>query len=318
VQQQLNARSVLSVSYVGSQDRNANDYREINLPPLASLPTLERNGAAGLNGLYNYLGFGAIRLSEDEGQAHYNSLQVDLHANVRTDLQLQFGYTFAKAVDSTTSNGSGGDLNNVTNPYVGWKYDEGPSQFDRRQVAFVNFVYQIPLLKNSSNRLLKGTIGGWALSGIVTMESGAPINLGVSGTNASSVVPNSGDRPDVNGSISYPKTAAAWFNPAAFTAPPCTLGGSGADCYGNLGFDGVRGPGRDDWNLALLKNFVINAERGTRIEFRAESFNTWNHTQFKGDANNGGISLNQGSSNFGAVTAAFDPREFQLGLKLYF
>ena len=315
VQESLGARSVLGISYVGSQGRNENDYREVNLPGIANLPALESSGGAGINQEYNYLGYGAIRLSEDEGQAHYNSLQVDLHANVRTDLQLQFGYTVSKAVDATTSNGSGGDLNNVTNPYVGWKYDQGPSQFDRRNVAFVNFVYQIPLLKNSPNRLLKGVAGGWALSGIVTLESGAPINLGVSGTNASSVIPNSGDRPNVNGSISYPKTAAEWFNPAAFSAPVCA---TGPDCYGNLGFDGVRGPGRDDWNLALLKNFVLSAERGSRIEFRAESFNTWNHTQFKGDANNGGIGLNAGSSSFGVVSAAFDPREFQLGLKVIF
>jgi hypothetical protein len=323
VQQSLGARSVLGISYVGSQGRNENDYREINLPPMADIPALiAPNGSGALNQEYGFKGFGAIRLSEDEGQAHYNSLQVDLHANVRSDLQLQFGYTVSKAVDATTSNGSGGDLNNVTNPYVGWKYDQGPSQFDRRNVAFVNFVYQIPLLKNSPNRLLKGVAGGWALSGIVTLESGAPINLGVNGTlanptgnNAASVIPNSSNRPNVNGSISYPKTAAEWFNKSAFSAPACV---TGPDCYGNLGFDGVRGPGRDDWNLALLKNFVLSAERGSRIEFRAESFNTWNHTQFKGDANNGGIGLNVNSSSFGVVSAAFDPREFQLGLKVIF
>jgi hypothetical protein len=315
VQQALGAKSVLAVSYVGSQGRNENDYREVNLPAISALPGLLASGGAGINQLYNYRGFSGIRLAEDEGNAHYNSLQLDLHANVRNDLQLQFGYTFSKAVDSTTSNGSGGDLDNVTNPYVGSKYDEGPSLFDRRSVAFVNFVYDIPILKNSSNHFLKATVGGWAVSGIVTMESGAPLNLGVSGSNASSVIPNSGNRPDVNGSISYPKTVNSWFNPAAFSAPVCA---TGPDCYGNLGFDALRGPGRDDWNLSLFKNFILNAERGSRIEFRAESFNTWNHTQFKGDSNNGGISLNQGSGNFGAVTAAFDPREFQFGLKLIF
>src|SRR3984957_3693832 len=315
VQQAFGARSVLAVSYVGSQGRNENDYREVNLPPIAALPGLVKSGGAGINQDYNYLGFGGIRLAEDEGDAHYNSLQVDLHSNLRSDLQLQVGYTYSKAVDSTTSNGSGGDLNNVTNPYAGVKYDEGPSLFDRANVAFVNFVYQIPFLKNSENRLLKATVGGWALSGIVTLESGAPINLNVSGSNASSVIPNSSNRPDVTGHISYPKTVNEWFDPSAFSAPACA---TGPDCYGNLGFDGIRGPGRDDWNLALIKNFVINAERGSRIEFKAESFNTWNHTQFKGDANNGGISLSQGASNFGAVTAAFDPREFQFGLKLIF
>jgi hypothetical protein len=63
---------------------------------------------------------------------------------------------------------------------------------------------------------------------------------------------------------------------------------------------------------------VISEARGSRVEFRADAFNTWNHTQFKGDINNGGISTNFGAGNFGAVTGAFDPREFQLGLKLVF
>jgi len=63
---------------------------------------------------------------------------------------------------------------------------------------------------------------------------------------------------------------------------------------------------------------VISETRGSRFEFRAESFNTWNHTQFRGDYNGGGISTNFGASNFGAVTAAFDPRVFQLGAKLIF
>src|SRR5437879_13766782 len=91
----------------------------------------------------------------NEAEGHYNSLQFDLHGKVRRDLQLQFGYTYAKAMDATTSTGSGGDLNNATNPYVGWQYDSGPSIYDRRNVAFVNFVYDIPFLRTSGNRLMK-------------------------------------------------------------------------------------------------------------------------------------------------------------------
>jgi hypothetical protein len=317
VQQALGPRSVLGISYVGSQGRHQNDYREVNLPPESALPALVSSGGAGINQLYNYRGYGAIRLSEDEASSHYNSLQVDLHANVRNDLQLQFGYTLSRAIDSSTSVGSGGDLQAITNPYIGPSYDVGPSLFDRTNIAFVNFVYQIPLLKNSSNRLLKATAGGWALSGIVTAESGAPINLGVSGKNVANLFPGgfSGNRPDLTGTITYPKTVQQWFNPVAFTAPACA---TGPDCYGNLGFDALRGPGRDNWNLSLFKNFVISEARGSRFELRVETFNTWNHTQFQGDNNNGGISLNQGASNFGAVTSAFDPREFQFGAKLFF
>jgi hypothetical protein len=313
VQQALGARTVLAVSYVGSQDRHANYYQELNLFPQSMIPTLLKTGAPSPNLFMDYPGFAGIKQAENGANAHYNSLQIDLHGNVRKDLQLQVGYTLSKAMDATTSTGSGGDLDNATNPYVGWRYDFGPSLFDRRQIAFVNFVYQIPFLNNSGNHLMKSTLGGWSLSGIVTMESGAPLNLGVSGSNASSVVPNSGNRPDLTGSISYPKTVAAWFNPSSFTAPVCA---TGPDCYGNLGFDALRGPGRDNWNISVLKTFAFT-ER-LHMEFRADAFNIWNHTQFKGDANNGGISQNVNSSNFGAVTAAFDPRELQLALKLMF
>jgi hypothetical protein len=317
VQQALGARAVLAMSYVGSQARHLNDYRAVNLPDISHLPALVAAGGAGLNQdpTLTYPGYGGIRLSEDEANSHYNSFQVDLHGNVRRDLQLQVGYTWSRAIDATTSNGSGGDLNNLTNPYVGWKYDSGPSPFDRTNVAFVNYVYQLPFFKNSDNHLLRAAVGGWELSGIVTIESGAPLNIGLNGQNASSVLANTSNRPDVTGSISYPKKVGEWFDPTNFTAPACV---TGPDCYGTLGHDVIRGPGRDDWNLSLNKNFVLSESRGSRLEFRAESFNTWNHTQFKGDYNNGGISSNFGASNFGAVTGAFDPRVFQLGLKLIF
>jgi hypothetical protein len=322
LQQALGTRTVLGVSYVGSQSRHENFYQEINLPPIGDVPGLVASGGAGINQEMQYLGFGGIRLAENEGNAHYNSLQVDLHGYVRKDLQLQVGYTASRAIDAVGSaSGSGGDLSNVTNPYVGWPYDKGPSNFDRTNVAFINFVYQLPFFRDTNNRFAKAVAGGWEISGIITAESGAPINLGVSGENAASVIPNdggstsisNGNRPNVAGSISYPKTAAAWFTTSPFSAPGCA---TGPDCWGNLGFDALRGPGRDNWNLALLKNFAFT-ER-FKLQFRAESFNIWNHTQFKGDANNGGIGLDLGASNFGQVTNAFDPRVFQLALKLIY
>jgi len=312
LQQALGARAVLSASYVGSQARHQNDYLATNLPAESLLPAMVAAGSLD-NTKVQYLGFGGIRMAENEANAHYNALQVDLHGQVTKALQLQVGYTASKSVDATTASGSGGDLNNVTNPYLGWRYDSGPGLYDRTNVLFANFVYDIPLFNNSNSKALKATLGGWALSGIITMESGAPLNLGVSGTTAASVISNTGTRPNVTGSIRYPKTAAQWFDPSVFSAPACV---TGPDCYGNLGHDALRGPGRDNWNMSLLKNFAIT-ER-FHMQFRADAFNMWNHTQFKGDANNGGISTNLGSSNFGAVTGAFDGRQFQLALKLMY
>jgi len=92
----------------------------------------------------------------------------------------------------------------------------------------------------------------------------------------------------------------------------------GPRLYGNLGFDALRGPGRDNWNLSLFKNFIISEARGSRFELRVETFNTWNHTQFQGDANNGGISMNKGAGNFEEVTFAFVRGEFQLEANLFF
>ena len=81
---------------------------------------------------------------------------------------------------------------------------------------------------------------------------------------------------------------------------------------GDAGHNSLRGPGRDNWNLSLFKSFVLSEARGSRLELRVESFNTWNHTEFDQ------VSNGLGSSNFGQVTSAFDPRVFQLGGKIYF
>jgi len=312
VQQAVGTHAVLNISYVGSQGRHENYYQAINLPPLADLPGMVAKGALN-NEDVTYLGFGGIRLANNEGNAKYNSLQTSLNGTVHRDLHLQVAYTLAKAEDSTTSNGSGGDLNNATNPYEGWKYDFGPSQFDRRSIFFANFIYDIPLFRDNPSHLVRSTVGGWQFSAIITEESGAPLNLGVSGTTAASIIGNSGTRPNLTGSISYPKTVASWFNTSVFSKPACL---TGPDCYGNAPFDAIRGPGRNNFDLSLKKNFSFT-ER-FKMEFRADAFNAWNHTQFKGDANNGGIGTSVGSGNFGQVTGAFDGRQLQLGLKLMF
>lgn len=311
VQQAIGPNAVLSVSYVGSQGRHENYYQAINLPPLASLPAEVQAKALDFTTL-TYPGIGNMRLAFDGANARYNSLQVSLNGSVHRDLHVQAAYTAARAKDSTTSNGSGGDLNNATNPYQGWSYDYGPSVFNRNNVFFVNFVYDLPFLRNDPNKLARGFLGGWELAAIVTAESGAPVNLGLSGQNASSIISNSGDRPNLNGSISYPKTAAQWFT-GNFSSPACA---TGPDCYGNLGFDAITGPGRQNWDLSALKNFAFT-ERA-KLEFRVEAFNAFNHPQFQGNVNTGGLGNNLGSGAFGQITSAYDPRELQLALKFIF
>lgn len=316
LQQSLWGSSVLSLSYVGNQNRHQSDFREINLPPASSLAGLIASGGSGYNQLLPYLGFRSLRLAQTEANGHYNSLQMDLHAYMRQDLQAQVGYTLSRAIDPTTGGGNGFDLDNVSNSYAGWKYDVGPSIFDRTSIAFVNFMYQMPFFKRSSSRFLKTSLGGWELVGIVTMESGAPLNILVGGSQATNGIQNGQtglNRPNLTGKVSYPKRNAAaglqWFDPSAFSAPA-------PGQWGNLGHDALRGPGRDNWNLALHKDFAFT-ERA-HLEFRVESYNTWNHTQFKADVQNNGIGNNFSGSNFGVITSAWDPRVLQLGAKISF
>jgi hypothetical protein len=330
VQQAVGANAVASISYVGNQNRYQNYWTQTNLPAASLLPCLTDKTLCGstqpsYNQVVPYLGFHQIRLAENAANAHYNSLQTSLRGRLWRDLDFQFGYTYSKAVDPTTGNGGNGyDLNNVSNPYVGWKYDLGPSPFDRTHVAFVSFVYDIPLLRNSPNHFLKTAVGGWQVSGIVNMISGAPIDIIDNNHSVTSIVPNTRNRPDVVGKITTPHTVGQWFGTIGSDGNTCK-GAAGNGCvfvdpapgtWGNIPHAFLRGPGRDNWNLSLFKNF--NFTERIRLEFRAESFNTWNHTQFRGDIQGGGISNALGASDFGQVTAAFDPRQLQLGLKLIF
>ena len=80
----------------------------------------------------------------------------------------------------------------------------------------------------------------------------------------------------------------------------------------------MKGPGRDNWNLSLYKDFHFNERAG--FQFRAESFNTWNHTQFTGVNTSvlTGSAANPYNSSAGQINATADPRVFQFGGKLYF
>jgi hypothetical protein len=313
VQRAFSAKTVLGVSYVGNQSRHQNDYRNINLPPVSDLPALI-NGtlAGGVNTVALYKGFGTINMANNEANAHYNGLQVDLNSQVNHDLTLRAFYTLSRSIDPTTGGGGGGDLGTVSNPYQGWTYDVGPSGYDRTHNFSANFIYDIPFLRHSENRLVRSVVAGWEVSGIVTIESGLPINITLNGNQGGNGIGGS-NRPDLTGSISYPKTVGTWFDTSAFTAPT-TLG-----AWGNLGHNALRGPGRDNWNMSLFKTFTLSESRGSRFEMRLETFNTWNHTQFNGVST--GVSYDSAgkiNNNFGQVTSAFPARILQLGAKISF
>ena len=304
VQHELGKGSVVSVSYVGNTNRHQNDYRETNLPNPSQLPALIQ-GTVSYNTVVQYLGFNSIKMSENALNSHYNSLQVNYHGQIRNNLTLQAVYTYSKAWDPLSQGGGASDLQNVSNPY-NRAYDNGPSPLDRRNVAIVNFIYQLPFFHGqNTSHLLKSTLGGWEVSGIGTLESGLPLNINLGGPQGSNGLANATNRPNVNGSISEPHTLLSWFSPSAFSLP--ALG-----AWGNFPARSIYGPGRDNWNVSLFKSFNFIESRGTRLEFRLETFNTFNHTQFQN------VSTSFTDSRFGQVTSTYLPRNVQLGVKLLF
>jgi hypothetical protein len=151
-------------------------------------------------------------------------------------------------------------------------------------------------------------VGGWQVTGITTFSRGQYLQptLGVDWLNIGAF---SSSRPNVVGNISANRSLPdAYLNPAAFDYPR-DASGNPIHVEGNAGRNTVEQPGLDNWDVGLVKNASIG-ERA-KLQFRCETFNTWNHTQF-GPAN-----MATTSASFGKITSVLvSPRLVQLGMRL--
>ena len=143
-------------------------------------------------------------------------------------------------------------------------------------------------------------------------ESGTPVNV----TYSPDVIGFGGgttNRPNIFGQTRGPKTQKEYFKTSAFSVPVAPWAGGPNQGFGNARKDSIVGPGQFNFNLALFKSFNLTADSaGPSFQFRLESFNTFNHTQFAG------IDTGYTDSTFGQVTTAQDGRVLQLGAKFLF
>jgi hypothetical protein len=298
--------AVGQVSYVGNVGTHQSDALDINAPYYAAATLPQRlqviAGTLPVDAIRPYQGYGQILMYQNAGRSKYNALQAEFRAQATKNLTVQFAYTYSKNYDDSTGiavNGNSGDLATISNPY-NRNYDWGLSTYDRPNVFIADYVWSIPIFNHATSTAMRAFLGGWKLSGIITAESGVAYTETLGG-NTLGMGGNVTNRPNLAGSVSYPHTITEWFDPSAFTTP--TLGS-----FGSEGKGVIRGPGRDNWDTSLFKDF--NWEH-TTLELRFESFNTFNHTQWN--------ALNTAfGSGAGAITSAFDPRTLQLGLKLLF
>ena len=181
--------------------------------------------------------------------------------------------------------------------------------FDHRNRFVTNFVYRIPY-QTDSKGWMRTAFGDWQLGGIWTLQSGSPFTVNLSTDTANNGQPTAApsQRPNlVCNPNAGPKTPSQWFNTACFQA-------SAAFTYGNANRDIVIGPGLDDFDATLQKEFPVQEDM--KLQFRLDIFDFFNHPNFNAPIGAGRTFST--STSFGQITSAQDPREMQFLLRLEF
>ncbi|HLW79470.1 MAG TPA: carboxypeptidase-like regulatory domain-containing protein [Terriglobia bacterium] len=368
VQHQFGATNLFEIAYVGSLGRNLARARNISEIPLGvgtqTVPVLANTSGADKTGLglnpscdasgncnvqallinnvvpstffQPYQDFNNIQMKENTAVSSYNSLQMNFRHTFGRGLTFQAVYTWSHAIDNSTSTylETSGAIDDQQ--LSRWK---GTSDLNRTQVLTFNYVYELPFFKNSTNKLAKGALGGWEVSGISSFFTGEPadFNCGVSGFSSGiggAVRCNTVGTLQINKTIGnepgYGPTLQ-WYNPSTTAQPTASqFLANGETCmFGCMGRNVLTGPGRNNTDLAMLKNFSLpwfNGEH-SQLQFRVESFNTFNHVQYQyvntgcnGNTPFGGScgSAAFGNASNGFVNSDWGPRVVQFGAKFIF
>jgi hypothetical protein len=306
LQREFSETTRLTISYVGAQGHRLLVTQESNpgnpqlcLATPGCGPFLESNFNTRLpifGPLFQSNGY-FITL----GQSSYNSLQLDLrHTSGRS--QLLAGYTYSKSLDN--SSGYGEQINPF-NPKAGIAL----SAFDATHNFVFSYNYTLPVdTVAGAHRLTKG----WVLSGITRFSTGLPVTLietddnSLLGTQFSGPIQLGIDLPNYGGGPLHfydPRSGQTYFDTSGFT--PEKLGQ-----LGNARRRFFHGPGINNWDLAIMKN--TNLTERSSVQFRAEFFNVFNHTQFLE------VNGNVNDLAFGQAQSVQQPRIGQISLKLSF
>jgi hypothetical protein len=299
IQQSLTGSTVLEVGYSGSRALHMMRTQDINQPlPNAAVPA----GTANANQLRPYKGWGVINHREQSYASNYHGLQVGLNRSFSRGLMAQVAYTWSKAIDNADF--TGGIYGFVPNTQDS-SGERGRANFDARHNFVASYVYDIPFLKNRDD-LISKVIGGWQYSGMVTLRTGLPINPLI-GRDIAGVGSSDRQRPQALRSPELPsdqQSASQWFDPAAYALPAFGT-------FSNTARNVLSGPGWQLFDMSFQK--VVRFAEGRQIEFRADGFNIFNHTQF----DTVGTTFTT-PATFGRVTASRNERNFMVGARIQF
>ncbi len=309
VQRELGARTSLDVSYVANRGRYLQYRRDLNQLPLGT--TLQPGVLTSVNGVANALrpfrGYAAVNFTEFGSTSNYNGLQARVSRRFAKSFTGNFNYTWSKAQGVNE-----GDTNSLAYTFDR-RREYGLLNFDRKQIVTLDFIYEFPGMR-TGNAFAKGLVNGWQVNGIARFWGGTPLTITSNG-NAGTL--GGGPRANYVGGNLIPDTRSEldYFNVFAFARP---LEGT----LGNTGEGIIRGPNINQWDISMIKTTTF-FER-FRLQFRFETFNTFNHTQWAG-VNTGLNVPNPNTSptaatrgTFGQVNSTRDPRSIQFGIKLLF
>jgi hypothetical protein len=275
----------------------------------------------------------------------YNALQAVLQKRMSNGLEGQVAYTWSKCMSnspgyfgtgwgSTNATSSGGQpgWENIYNPRLNW----GPCYYDQAHIFTSYVTYAVPFghgkqFGHDINPALNAVLGNWEIGGIVTLHSGNALTLnnfggwGVAGNsdNTNGIGPYTlANLPDCNGPVktlnqTVHSTGGFGGSPGYIQwIDPSNVSPAAANTFGTCSVGNVRGPAYANFDLSLHKGFLFT--ESTRLEFRFEALNAFNHPvwTFSGGPANG--SFDPGSSIFGRITGSQGARILQFGLKFSF
>jgi outer membrane receptor protein involved in Fe transport len=340
VQRQLPWDVLLTAAYAGSRGIHLTDTIDGNpiIPQIVNNQPFWPTGAARQNPNWGYIG-----LSTSQANSRYNAFQMELLKRLSNGLQFQLSYTHSRSIDTNVSQfGADSSTTNVynTNP-LNYNQDKGVSNANLPNNLRLNAIYKFR--NPSAKGFVGGALGGWWVSSIVAVQNGLPFTVALN-TNRSRSGQGGGasgiDRPDLapgftassitsgttgSGCLGVPAgeavgTPTLYFNPCAFTLQAQgTLGDAGRNI--------LEGPGMANVDFSLVKDTRIpKLGEGGNLQFRAEIFNIFNHTNFSepGRIAFAGTTAGTGSieaplSTAGVITSTVTPsRQIQFALKLIF
>jgi Carboxypeptidase regulatory-like domain len=325
LEQQLTRSLLGRVAYVAGH--SSHQWSPVELNPNLNADAVATTDPNYNRRFYNKVGCAScytqpITEANMGSNASYNSLQLSAEQRMFSGLTILANYTWSKAIDGSPYNQSSTAIasgNSFALPIYEPNFkrlDHGPSDFNHANVVSISAVYQLPKVMQDAPGVVRYLLNDWQASGLFQTRSGDPLTV-LASSNNGSLSGQGRDRAVFLGGSAYggnncPATAHCknWLNSASFSA-------NAAGTYGNVVKGSFVGPRYTDVDASIARNFPIR--EAVALQFRAEYFNLFNHTNF-GDPN---TTLN---ASFGEITsttpqngaAANDPRIAQFSLKLNF